>query len=56
VEKRADIKPGRTPDTEGKLRGEKTAAPKQATRELDDDFTHRAADAAAAKLKPKSGS
>lgn len=52
MEKRGVVEPGRTPDIEQKIPGEKTAQTKKSeTDRLDDDFTKRAADAAADSLK-----
>ncbi len=52
IEKRGVVEPGRTKDTESKVKGEKQAGDKVAQREaLDDDFTKRAADKAADSLK-----
>ncbi len=57
MEKRGVVEPGRTRDTEARP-GEKQAVAgnqKQRTESLDDDFTKRAADAAAGRLnKPGS--
>lgn len=54
MEKRGVVETGRTPDTESQS-GEKRASTPKPVEQLDDDFTKRAADAAAAKLR-KSGS
>jgi hypothetical protein len=46
MEKRGIVEPGRTPDVEARLTGQKQAQaadPKQQIKTLDDDFTKRAA-------------
>ena len=51
-EKQGVVRPGVTPDIDQKLPKEKRAAQPdrdKQTRELDDDFTHRAADLVASK-------
>jgi hypothetical protein len=52
VEKRGVVSPGITPDTEQKLKGEKTAAAGERgqTEQLDNDVTKRLADRAEQKL------
>lgn len=53
--KTGEISPGTTPDTEHRLPQEKAAKAdkQQAVRDLDDDFSKRAADTAAKKLATK---
>lgn len=48
MEKTGEVRPGKTPDTEQKLQGEKTAqaGSTQQTKQLDDDVTKRLSDAA----------
>ena len=53
MEKQGVIRPGTTPDTEQKLPREKTADTKAAVRELDDDFSKRAAETAERALSKK---
>lgn len=55
MEKKGEVKPGITPDTEKKLVGEKQADAAAKTRQLDDDATKRLSDGAANGLA-KSGS
>lgn len=51
-EKQGVVRPGVTRDTEGRLpKGTKLASQGERTRALDDDFTKRAAETAAKKLK-----
>lgn len=45
MEKTGEVRPGKTPDIERKLAGEKQADAKSKIERLDDDFSKRAANA-----------